>query len=138
MDSLREVLAKAMDNPSSSITRKVIEADISGECSLGLFKMMRGIRRLDPWAVRILDATAKLPTGFLQGTSADIGAYDECIGTVVNDEYGNKKVRGQYCVLTIKVGDDKTIIKEILPAATLAHPRVSRSLLFFSRFFNRT
>ncbi|CAN8019016.1 unnamed protein product [Ixodes persulcatus] len=124
MDSLREVLAKAMDNPSSSITRKVIEADISGECSLGLFKMMRGIRRLDPWAVRILDATAKLPTGFLQGTSADIGAYDECIGTVVNDEYGNKKVRGQYCVLQIKVGDDKTIVQEMLPAASLAHPRV--------------
>lgn len=52
MDSLRGLIAKAFDNPSSSLTRKILEAGISSECSLGLFKLVRGIKRLEPWALR--------------------------------------------------------------------------------------
>ncbi|KAL1484680.1 hypothetical protein MTO96_049969, partial [Rhipicephalus appendiculatus] len=66
-----------------------------------------------------IDATAKYPTGFLQGTVSDLGAYDECIETVVRDEYGTTKVRGQYCDVHVSIGDDDSFIDNLLPAPSL-------------------
>lgn len=75
----------------------------------------------------MIDSTGKYPTGFIQGTAADIGAFDECIETVALDEYGHEKIRGQYCVLQIKVGNDTSLIDGMLPAARMTHKRVSHT-----------
>lgn len=119
-DSLRRFLNNALTG-SSSTRRKIVESGISSTCSLGLIKLLKGIRNLEPWALRLIDASGKLPIGLLQGTTTEIGAYDECVETVVQDEYGNEKVRTQYCNAHIKFGNDTSLTNVVLPAMEMTH-----------------
>lgn len=51
--AVRELLSTALDSASTSdVARKVLQAEVSAECSLGLLKLMRGLRNLEPWAFR--------------------------------------------------------------------------------------
>ncbi|CAN8019012.1 unnamed protein product [Ixodes persulcatus] len=123
--AVRELLSTAMNSASmSDVARKMLQAEVSAECSLGMLKLMRGLRNLEPWAFRLLDASGKYPNGLMQATTADLGAFDECIETVVRDQYGIEKVRGQYCNFHVMMGDDRSMIEEIMPAALLSHWRV--------------
>ncbi|XP_077511561.1 nose resistant to fluoxetine protein 6-like [Amblyomma americanum] len=79
----------------------------------------------------VFDATAKYPTGFLQATSAELGAYDECIETVVRDEDGAEKVRGQYCNMRLSITDEDSFLEEILPAIAFTHRRASKFGSYF-------
>ncbi|XP_029823004.3 nose resistant to fluoxetine protein 6-like [Ixodes scapularis] len=129
MDTITAFMDKAMQSPDlAGISRKILEADISTSCTIGLLKFMRGIRALEPWAVRLIDATAKYPTGLFQGTWADIGAYDECIETIVKDEYGNEKIRGQYCNVYVRMMNDTSFIDAMLPAFLMSHERTPEIL----------
>ncbi|CAN7989621.1 unnamed protein product, partial [Ixodes pacificus] len=69
------------------------------------------------------DATAKVPSGVFEGTLLDLGAYDECIETVIHDTYGNEKVRGQYCNVYLKTGNDTSVFDHMAPAIQLSHRR---------------
>ncbi|KAG0441271.1 hypothetical protein HPB47_015997, partial [Ixodes persulcatus] len=70
-----------------------------------------------------IDATGKYPTGLFQGTLSDIGAFDQCIETVIHDDYGNEKVRAQYCNLYIKFGKDLSIFQHVDDMLRLSHRR---------------
>ncbi|XP_049516866.1 nose resistant to fluoxetine protein 6-like [Dermacentor silvarum] len=124
IDGIRTAIKQLMSTAGSEFTRKLLQADISTDCTLGLLKFMRAIQELEPWALRLIDATAKYPTGFLQGTVSDLGAYDECIETVVRDEYGVKKVRGQYCDVHLLI-EDNLLIEDLLPAIIYSHSRAA-------------
>ncbi|XP_049267845.1 uncharacterized protein LOC125756881 [Rhipicephalus sanguineus] len=71
----------------------------------------------------VVDATAKYPTGFLQASLAEIGAYDECIETVVHDDHGVEVVRGQFCNVHVLVGDDLSFVDNVIPAFRFSHKR---------------
>lgn len=124
VDKLREFIGNAMDGASSELTRKVLGADLSVECSLGLLKLVRGIRNLDPWALRLFDASGKYPTGALSTTRVDLGAFDECVETVSHDEYGRETVRAQYCNLMVYAGNKTDLDDHITEAVKYSHPRV--------------
>lgn len=78
-----------------------------------------------PLSHPVIDATGKYPTGLFQGTLSDIGAFDQCIETVIYDDYGNEKVRAQYCNLYIKFGKDLSILEHVDDMLRLSHRRVS-------------
>ncbi|KAM7303485.1 uncharacterized protein ISCGN_013441 [Ixodes scapularis] len=94
MDILRDLLNGALDTSAPTLTRKLLAAELSPSCMLGLLKLVRGVRSLEPWTLRLIDATGKYPTGLFQGTRMDLGAFDECVETVVHDEFGYESVRG--------------------------------------------
>ncbi|KAH8033114.1 hypothetical protein HPB51_007365 [Rhipicephalus microplus] len=120
---LREFVGNAMDNASPRLAQKVLQADLSVDCSIGLFKMVRGIRNIDPWALRLLDASGKYPTGALSTTRVDLGSFDECVETVVHDEFGHEALRAQYCNLLIYAGNKTDLDDHITKAVMFAHPR---------------
>lgn len=80
----------------------------------------------------VVDSTGKFPTGIFQGTSADIGAFDECLATVAYDQFGHERIRGQYCNLYFKPAttpnNDTSLIDLLLPAITMTHRRVSSTV----------
>ncbi|XP_070385947.1 nose resistant to fluoxetine protein 6-like [Dermacentor albipictus] len=125
IDDIRTGIKQLMSTAGSEFTRKLLRADISTDCTFGLLQFTRAIQELEPWALRIIDATAKYPTGFFQATASDLGAYDECIETVVRDEYGTEKVRAQYCDMHISLAfDDIDSLSEALsPAFAYSHRR---------------
>ncbi|KAG0428033.1 hypothetical protein HPB47_024965, partial [Ixodes persulcatus] len=81
--------------------------------------------------MRMFDASGKYPTGMLQGTQADIGAYDECIETVIRDDFGRERVRGQYCsVHAVSRPNDTSMADGILKVAMISHRRVAEGIKF--------
>ncbi|KAK8782321.1 hypothetical protein V5799_016337 [Amblyomma americanum] len=130
-DSLRAMVDALLD-PSSPLARKLLRADMSPTCSLGLLRLVRGIRDLEPWALRIVDSSGKYPTGFLHGTSVDLGAYDECVATVVRDEYDYIQTRGQYCVLQLQLMGNDSAVEYFVPAATMVHKRASNFISYWT------
>ncbi|CAN8019003.1 unnamed protein product [Ixodes persulcatus] len=120
---MTSLLSEAIGNPSSPAARRVLRAEVSSSCSLGLLRFVRALKTSEPWVLRFLDASAKFPNGLLQGTMADLGAFDECIETVIYDQFGREDIRGQYCNVDIRIVNDTSIEDYIRPAATISHRR---------------
>lgn len=124
-DSVRAALDNVLD-PANPLARKLLEAEMSPTCSLGLLRLVRAIRNLEPWALRILDASGKYPTGLIEGTVMDLGSYDECVATVLRDKYGATKAKGQYCVLELRVPSNDLTAEHFTPAASITHKRAEK------------
>ncbi|KAM7303472.1 uncharacterized protein ISCGN_013428 [Ixodes scapularis] len=120
---MTSLLSEAIGNPSSPAARRVLRAEVSSSCSLGLLRFVRALKTSEPWVLRFLDASAKFPNGLLQGTMADLGAFDECVETVIYDQFGREDIRGQYCNVDIRIVNDTSIEDFLRPAATLSHRR---------------
>lgn len=124
VSTLKGIVASLLNDPKSSLTQRLLEAELSPTCMVGLLKLVRGLRNLDPWAFRLIDASAKYPTGLLQGSMADLGAFDECVETIVHDQFGHEKIRGQYCNLYIPATNSTELIMYMAPALAMSHPRL--------------
>lgn len=48
-----------------------------------------------------MDASAKSPSGFLDGTAVSFGDYDQCLGIV--SENINEPFNGKHCMVALKV-----------------------------------
>lgn len=123
---LQGFFASAMDNASPDLTRKLLEAEVSPTCSIGLLKLVGAIRRAEPWALRLIDAMGKYPSGLMQASKTDLGAFDECVETVVHDSLGNEAIRAQYCNLDIRLSKGSSFVESTLAAIQLAFPKVVR------------
>lgn len=127
MERARKLMASAMRSAEGSpLVKRLMRTELSPDCTIGLLRFMRGVRNLEPWAVRLIDASGKYPTGLFQGTISDIGAYDECIETIVHDQFGHVQTSGQYCNIYIKMVNDTSFIEHMLPAFLMTNKRVSQ------------
>ena len=55
---------------------------LSGSCSYDMLLMALALRRFEPWALRMIDSSGKVPEGIFEGSFTALGSYDECLGTV--------------------------------------------------------
>lgn len=62
--------------------------DVDTSTVSGLLQVFNGIRALKPWALKLLDASAKITPGLLVGTQSDFGDFDECLSVRVDDPSG--------------------------------------------------
>lgn len=125
IDKLKEFVGNMLNNQDSGMTQRLLQADLSPSCTVGLLRLMRSIRNLDPWVMRMVDASGKYPTGLFQGTLSDLGAFDQCVETLVHDQFGNEKVRGQYCNLYIPMTNDTRPLEYVASALRMSHPRTA-------------
>ncbi|KAL1424898.1 hypothetical protein MTO96_019760 [Rhipicephalus appendiculatus] len=129
---LRGALSRGFASIPTSVTFKLLRADVSTECRLGLLRTLRGFLKLEPWALRLFDATGKYPTGLFQGSRADMGAFDECLETVAHDKNGNFLTRGQYCNL-VAYSKNGTAIKGLAESLSdVLHPK----FLYFKNYLD--
>ncbi|XP_072942215.1 nose resistant to fluoxetine protein 6-like [Epargyreus clarus] len=72
----------------------------SEQCRRETRLFLDGLDRLELWALKMFDATAKPPAGILSGNANQYGDFDECLGI-------DGAVRGKYCLasLQINLGD---------------------------------
>ncbi|XP_077536431.1 nose resistant to fluoxetine protein 6-like isoform X2 [Haemaphysalis longicornis] len=124
-DPVRDFIKKNIASAGRNLTRNLLRARLSTSCIVGVTEFIRAVQELEPWALRIVDATAKYPSGMLQATTTDIGAYDECIETVVKHKDGSENVRAQYCNLYIGSNGNYGAIEEVLPALAMTHKRTA-------------
>ncbi|KAH6934659.1 hypothetical protein HPB50_026720 [Hyalomma asiaticum] len=132
MQLLKNALAGGFANMPVALRRKLLAADVTPECNAGLLRTMRAFQNLEPWALRLMDASGKFPTGLLQGSRVDLGAFDECLETNVLDSYGDVITRGQYCNLLVYIENSTAVEGKIDTFSSVLHPK----LKYFKNYFS--
>lgn len=86
----RETSNEILELLSRKVLPIVVEHgyDVDAVTVTGLLQLFNGIRAFKPWALRVLDASAKLTPGLLVGTQSDFGDFDECLNVRVDDPSG--------------------------------------------------
>lgn len=125
----RDVVVAGFSKVPPSLIRKLLEADVRPECSTALVRTMRAFQNLEPWALRLFDASGKYPTGLFEAAHVDLGSFDECLETAVRDRYGNVLSRGQYCNLLVYT-KNATAMQVTNFISNVFHPK----LRYFSEF----
>nr|CAD7256179.1 unnamed protein product [Timema shepardi] len=73
-------------------------------CRNDTFLFLQELQNLSTWAVQMLDATSKMPSGLLFGNIKDLGNYDECLAVrAFSEEENREDFRGQYCLVKLEV-----------------------------------
>ncbi|KAJ8911825.1 hypothetical protein NQ315_012555, partial [Exocentrus adspersus] len=76
---------------------------------------------LDQWAIRMLDATSKIPVGILSGNLGDYGQYRQCLNT----ESKNGAIKGKYCLGTLPYSNNVVGVGEDAVLQRISHIRKS-------------
>ncbi|KZC08909.1 Nose resistant to fluoxetine protein 6 [Dufourea novaeangliae] len=73
------------------------------ECQQHGMIFLRQLRGHKLWALQMLDASAKVPSGLLRGNVNQLGDFDECLGVMAHVKLNNVtiKVQGKYCLAYI-------------------------------------
>ncbi|KAH6934097.1 hypothetical protein HPB50_020035 [Hyalomma asiaticum] len=121
---LRAALSRGFDSIPASVKFKLLGADVSTECRLGLLRTLHAFLKLELWALKLLDASGKFPTGVFQGSRAEMGAFDECLDTVVRDHDGNFLTRGQYCNVIAYSNNGTAMRAQLKTLAEVLHPKI--------------
>ncbi|CAK1551593.1 unnamed protein product [Leptosia nina] len=102
--------------------------------------LLRQLRGTKLWALNMLDSTAKIPSGLLQGNGIQLGDFDQCLASRarVQLETGSiVKVQGKYCLATMDVKaetPDLEVAVDFLQGRNLIKGRVSDPGHFVPRF----
>ncbi|XP_046734694.1 O-acyltransferase like protein-like isoform X1 [Diprion similis] len=74
---------------------------VSAECRRDSNIFKRELNKFSLWALKMFDATAKIPSGLLNGNVNQFGDFDECVGV-----QGSEGIQGQYCLAYLKLDMD--------------------------------
>ncbi|XP_033221057.1 O-acyltransferase like protein-like [Belonocnema kinseyi] len=72
-----------------------------------------GILDKEEWALKMVDAASKIPSGILNGNIIDLGMYDECLAI---KEKNITEIRGRHCIYNMKI--DFNVTKIVLSLST--------------------
>ncbi|KAH9377649.1 hypothetical protein HPB48_000866 [Haemaphysalis longicornis] len=121
------------------LQRSFAHANVSARCTGAFMDLSRRILSMDMAAWRFLDATGKFPSGILEGTLGDLGAYDECLASRLNGADGHDaplkslfvpSYRGQYCSVFLRPKETRAMDKLITQLTRYSVVKVSAEALF--------
>ncbi|XP_049516054.1 nose resistant to fluoxetine protein 6 [Dermacentor silvarum] len=99
---LRSLMDRLIHESLPRMTALGTGSNVTGDCSAALFRLLLGMRKFEPWALRLLDANSRPPGGLISGTFNDLGTYDQCLSTAARDADGGVHFSGQYCTLYLQ------------------------------------
>ncbi|KAK0172238.1 hypothetical protein PV328_005583 [Microctonus aethiopoides] len=77
--------------------------NVSSSCKKHSKIFQRELKKLSLWALKMYDATAKVPSGLLSGNVNQFGDFDECLSVE-----GSEGIRGKYCLAFIQLNVDQS------------------------------
>ncbi|XP_076352170.1 nose resistant to fluoxetine protein 6-like [Tachypleus tridentatus] len=98
---IKQLAQNAVRRILPMIIRSGSNVNVSANCLGSGLKLLRGIRNIKEWAIRMLDATGKPPGGILTGTITGFGSYDECMNIVATQSQ-KELFRGSYCTVSFR------------------------------------
>ncbi|XP_078033532.1 nose resistant to fluoxetine protein 6 [Augochlora pura] len=76
---------------------------VSPQCKRHAEIFRKELSKFSLWALKMYDATAKMPSGLLNGNVNQFGDFDECIGI-----RGSEGIQGQYCLAYLQLTIDES------------------------------
>ncbi|KAG8189325.1 hypothetical protein JTE90_021831 [Oedothorax gibbosus] len=118
-NGFKNVVKKVVKYMMPTLVRMNEYSNLSPECTASLMKFLKGLNQAKIWAVKMLDASSKLPAGFVVGTFADYGSFDECLDIVLPEAEGGQTFQGMSCAIEVKpplppISHDYTLVKSTL------------------------
>ncbi|XP_076321626.1 nose resistant to fluoxetine protein 6-like isoform X2 [Tachypleus tridentatus] len=98
----RQLLKSVIKQILPTLVRYSSQVTLSGGCTASIFQILFGLRRLDDWALKLIDASGKAPSGLLHGTVAEFGDYEECHDIMATNSRGKNMFHGQYCAIDVQ------------------------------------
>ncbi|XP_040357297.2 nose resistant to fluoxetine protein 6, partial [Ixodes scapularis] len=99
---LRNLMDRLIQESLPRMTALGFGGNVTGDCSAALFRLLLGVRKFEPWALRLVDANSRPPGGLISGTFNDLGTFDQCVSTTARDADGEVHFSGQYCTLYLQ------------------------------------
>lgn len=103
---VKTLMKTLMEHVTPSFLGDISQLNLTGDCTYGLFKFIFGIKQLSPWAIKMLDATGKMPEGMFFGSLASFGDFGECLQVRAINKRLNGKLeeyfKGQYCGINVR------------------------------------
>lgn len=97
-ERLKATVESAIMRLLPTLVRSSSDVDLSFECQAAIFQVLSGLKDLKPWAVHMLDAMGKPPSGIMEGAAMALGSYDQCLEIVNPRQNSSVPVFvGQYC-----------------------------------------
>ncbi|KAF2881370.1 hypothetical protein ILUMI_24813 [Ignelater luminosus] len=72
---------------------------VSKKCKTHTLQYLRDLKEFKLWALKMYDANAKIPSGFLNGNINQLGDFDLCLAASSD----NQNIKGQYCLASFQV-----------------------------------
>ncbi|OQR67746.1 nose resistant to fluoxetine protein 6-like [Tropilaelaps mercedesae] len=97
-----------------SVTQFGFDPNISTDCSTALVKYALGLRKMEPWAMQMFDASGKLAAGLIKGTLGDLGNFHECLEVVARKRIDDSlDFTGRFCTVYINMANN-TLVPKVL------------------------
>ncbi|KAF7284842.1 hypothetical protein GWI33_021485 [Rhynchophorus ferrugineus] len=87
----------------------------------------RALRRFEPWALNMFDASSKIQSGILYGNLFEFGNFKQCVSIHTKDT-DSGSLRGKHC--TLKVYPDTKLLKKILSFRHISEKRWDKVKVF--------
>lgn len=116
--NLRHQITDLFEPHIPQLIRTSQMVQLSGSCSYDMLRMALALRQFEPWALRMIDSSGKVPEGIFEGSFTALGSYDQCLstvfaststspstsGTTTTSSSGNQQVsqtQGKYCLVNV-------------------------------------
>lgn len=86
---LRHQIAHLFEPHLPQLIRTSQMVELSSSCSYDMLRMALALRQFEPWALRMIDSSGKVPEGIFEGSFTALGSYDECLNTVFQSGSGS-------------------------------------------------
>ncbi|GFT48975.1 nose resistant to fluoxetine protein 6 [Nephila pilipes] len=100
-NEMRNIVRGIFNYTLPAIMDIIDASSVSSDCMKSLTKYAFDLINVRTWAMKMFDATSKLPSGILEGTLSELGSYDQCLEIVLPYKNGSQQFQGQYCGLEI-------------------------------------
>ena len=78
------LLNKMVGDSDKSLIGVLIKYNISTQCKGSFTILLDALIHYEPWAIKMMDSSSKIPEGIMYGTINTFGQYDECLDTIVS------------------------------------------------------
>ncbi|XP_028968135.1 nose resistant to fluoxetine protein 6-like [Galendromus occidentalis] len=94
------------------VTQFGFDPNITTDCSTALVKFALGLRKMEPWALQMFDATGKLAPGLMKGTLGDLGNFHECLNIEARKRIDDSlDFTGRFCTVYINMAHNSMVPK---------------------------
>ncbi|KAJ8668279.1 hypothetical protein QAD02_009942 [Eretmocerus hayati] len=111
------------------------DAAISSSCKSELTAFENGLKERQLWALKMADASSKIPSGILEGNLIDLGMYDECLA--VHGVWSDIDVYGRHCMYKIGFNITGIMVKGTLSTCLPASCTVKDIMIFLNQTISR-
>lgn len=88
MHDLRHRISDLFEPHIPRLMRTSQMVEVSGSCSYDMLRMALALRQFEPWALKMIDSSGKVPEGIFEGSFTALGSYDQCLNIVFGPTSG--------------------------------------------------